>query len=158
MADILLIILFVAIAIISNGKKKSSKTKSGVQPHASARPASRPIEKSEIVTETALEDNAVQVKFDTFDHGEKEESWRGSIEMMPEESHVHEGKDPESCPAAEREKGRADVKQAEPPIPALNAAPGLTLNFSDGQSILQGVVMSEVLRRPEFVNGHRVIR
>jgi hypothetical protein len=158
MADVLLIILFVAIAIASNAKKKKSKSKSGVQPHASARPASRPIEKSKIVPETASEDNAVQVKFDTFDHGEKEESWRGSIEMMPEEPHVHEGKDPESCPAAEREKDRADAKHVEPTIPASNAAPGLTLNFSDGQSILQGVVMSEVLRRPEFVNGHRVIR
>ena len=35
--------------------------------------------------------------------------------------------------------------------------PGLTLNFSDSQSLVQGVIMGEVLRRPEFKNGRRVI-
>lgn len=40
---------------------------------------------------------------------------------------------------------------------ACDTVPGLTLNFSNSQSLVQGVIMGEVLRRPEFKNGRRVI-
>ncbi len=156
MADILLIILCIAIAII--GKKKNGKSKSGTQTHAAIHPAQKPMEKLRPKVETISEDSAAQVKLDTFDHDEKEESWRGSIEMTPEEPHLHEGKDPTSCPATEREQDCTDIRQHESSNPAPNKVPGLVLNFSDRQSILHGVVMSEVLRRPEFINGHRIIR
>lgn len=79
----------------------------------------------------------------------------GSIDMPPMEPHEHEGK-PMPCPAEERELPRPrPAAQAAVQPPARPAA--LQLNFSRN-SVVQGVVMAEVLRRPQYEHGRRVIR
>ena len=98
-----------------------------------------------------------QLKLEDFDSDEADE-WDGSIEMAPETPHTHEGKEA-PCPAEERAKPRPHpaTQHQETPDLACDTVPGLTLNFSDSQSLVQGVIMGEVLRRPEFKNGRRVI-
>lgn len=61
------------------------------------------------------------------------------------EMHQHEGKPDIPCPAIEREKPR--VKPETPQTPAAPVIPGLNLTF-DRNSVVQGVVMSEILNRP----------
>lgn len=79
----------------------------------------------------------------------------GSIDMPPMEPHEHEGK-PLPCPAEERELPRPrPAAQANVQMPVRPA--GLQLNFSRN-SVVQGVVMAEVLSRPKFDHGRRVIR
>ncbi|MBQ7519382.1 MAG: hypothetical protein IJU12_03615 [Clostridia bacterium] len=79
----------------------------------------------------------------------------GSIDMPPMEPHEHEGK-PMPCPAEERELPRPrPAAQTAVTAPARPAA--LQLNFRRN-SVVQGVVMAEVLTRPKFQNGRRVIR
>lgn len=79
----------------------------------------------------------------------------GSIDMPPMEPHEHEGK-PLPCPAEERELSRPrPAAQANVQMPVRPA--GLQLNFSRN-SVVQGVVMAEVLSRPKFDHGRRVIR
>lgn len=79
----------------------------------------------------------------------------GSIDMPPMEPHEHEGK-PLPCPAEERELPRPrPAAQANVQMPVPPA--GLQLNFSRN-SVVQGVVMAEVLSRPKFDHGRRVIR
>lgn len=79
----------------------------------------------------------------------------GSIVMPPMEAHEHEGK-PLPCPAEERERPRPwHAAQAAAQTSARPAA--LRLNFSRS-SVVQAVVMAEVLSRPKYENGRRVIR
>lgn len=62
-----------------------------------------------------------------------------------EQPHEHEGKKDVPCPAEEREKPRpVENKVSVQPAPVI---PGLNLKF-DRNSVLQGVVMSEILNRP----------
>lgn len=75
----------------------------------------------------------------------------GSIKMPKDEPHDHEGK-PLPCPAEEREMPRA---YAGKNAPVANGK--LQLSFTK-DSLVQAAVMSEVLNRPRFVNGRRVIR
>ena len=86
---------------------------------------------------------------DTWEHG------GGSIELPPVEAHEHEGK-PMPCPAEEREKSRPRPSQLAPKETEQKPQ-GLQLSFSLN-SLVQAAVMSEILRRPEFRNGRRVIR
>ena len=79
----------------------------------------------------------------------------GSIDMPPMEPHEHEGK-PLPCPAEERELPRLQPDaQTAASAPVRPAA--LQLNFSRN-SVVQAVVMAEVLRRPQYEHGRRVIR
>ena len=66
---------------------------------------------------------------------------------------------PAYSPEEERAKPRPHpaLQHQEMPDLACDTVPGLTLNFSNSQSLVQGVIMGEVLRRPEFKNGRRVI-
>lgn len=89
---------------------------------------------------------------------EEDEAWEhggGSIELPPVEAHEHEGK-PMPCPAEEREKPRPRPSQLAPKETEQKPQ-GLQLSFSQS-SLVQAAVMSEILRRPQFRNGRRVIR
>lgn len=90
-----------------------------------------------------------------IDHAEQRE---GSIPYTPEPDHVHEGKPDAPCPAQQRMQPRAAANADAGTARQADAAPALTLDFADSRSVVQGVIMSEVLRRPQFVNGRRVIR
>lgn len=85
-----------------------------------------------------------------------EEGIKKPVEAVPD--HEHEGKDP-SCPALNpaqhRPALRAETEQKAAPAPVQ--IPALNIAF-DRQSVVQGVIMSEVLTRPTFKNGRRVIR
>lgn len=85
-----------------------------------------------------------------------EESIKEPAEVAPD--HEHEGKDP-SCPALNPEQHRpalrTETEQKAAPAPVQ--IPALNIAF-DRQSVVQGVIMSEVLTRPTFKNGRRVIR
>ncbi|MBQ9195805.1 MAG: hypothetical protein IJ157_01080 [Clostridia bacterium] len=79
----------------------------------------------------------------------------GSIEMPAIEPHEHEGK-PMPCPAEEREMPRQRPSQ-QAAMPVMVRKQGLQLNFAP-DSVTQAVVMAEILKRPAFKNGRRVIR
>jgi len=87
-----------------------------------------------------------------FAHREEKE---GSIALPPREAHEHEGK-PLPCPADEREAPRPRPAQQALTASVPAAQPALQLSFSQS-SVLNAVIMSEVLKRPEFKNGRRVI-
>ena len=79
----------------------------------------------------------------------------GSIDMPPREAHEHEGK-PMPCPADERETPRP--RSADLETQPVAAQPHrLEIAFSQN-AVLEGVIMSEILKRPEFRDGRRVYR
>ena len=147
--EILLVVLLIVISVASKSRKNSQAAVRAHQRTAAARPAppSKP-QPAAVASPKQMED---------FDSDEAD-SWDGSIEMAPEPPHTHEGKDV-SCPEEERAKPRPHpaLQHQEMPDLACDTVPGLTLDFSNSQSLVQGVIMGEVLRRPEFKNGRRVI-
>jgi len=83
----------------------------------------------------------------------------GSITMPKPEPHVHEGK-PMPCPAEEREFVRPETIAPRRVAAAKTTAKsesGLDSLFTQ-QGVVNGVIMSEILNRPKFENGRRVIR
>jgi len=84
-----------------------------------------------------------------------EEERDGSIDMPPMEPHEHEGK-PMPCPAEERERPRPRPSQVAAQAAHATQA-GLQLSFNQ-KNMVQAVVMAEVLQRPRFDRGRRVIR
>ena len=156
--EILLVVLLIVISVASKSRKNSQAAVRAHQRTAAARPApaSRP-QPAAASSPRQAQPKVEQLKLEDFDADEADE-WDGSIEMAPETPHTHEGKEA-PCPAEERAKPRPHpaTQHQETPDLACDTVPGLTLNFSDSQSLVQGVIMSEVLRRPEFKNGRRVI-
>ncbi len=156
--EILLVVLLIVISVASKSRKNSQAAVRAHQRTAAARPepASRP-QPAAASSPRQAQPKVEQLKLEDFDSDEADE-WDGSIEMAPETPHTHEGKEA-LCPAEERAKPRPHpaTQHQETPDLACDTVPGLTLNFSDSQSLVQGVIMGEVLRRPEFKNGRRVI-
>ncbi len=156
--EILLVVLLIVISVASKSRKNSQAAVRAHQRTAAARPApaSRP-QPAAASSPRQAQPKVEQLKLEDFDADEADE-WDGSIEMAPETPHTHEGKEA-PCPAEERAKPRPHpaTQHQETPDLACDTVPGLTLNFSDSQSLVQGVIMGEVLRRPEFKNGRRVI-
>lgn len=156
--EILLVVLLIVISVASKSRKNSQTAVRAHQRTAAARPepASRP-QPSAASSPRQAQPKVEQLKLEDFDSDEADE-WDGSIEMAPETPHTHEGKEA-PCPAEERAKPRPHpaTQHQETSDLACDTVPGLTLNFSDSQSLVQGVIMGEVLRRPEFKNGRRVI-
>lgn len=156
--EILLVVLLIVISVASKSRKNSQAAVRAHQRTAAARPApaSRP-QSAAALSPRQAQPKVEQLKLEDFDADEADE-WDGSIEMAPETPHTHEGKEA-PCPAEERAKPRPHpaTQHQETPDLACDTVPGLTLNFSDSQSLVQGVIMGEVLRRPEFKNGRRVI-
>ena len=156
--EILLVVLLIVISVASKSRKNSQAAVRAHQRTAAARPApaSRP-QSAAASSPRQAQPKVEQLKLEDFDSDEADE-WDGSIEMAPETPHTHEGKEA-PCPAEERAKPRPHpaTQHQETPDLACDTVPGLTLNFSDSQSLVQGVIMGEVLRRPEFKNGRRVI-
>lgn len=156
--EILLVVLLIVISVASKSRKNSQAAVRAHQRTAAARPepASRP-QPAAASSPRQAQPKVEQLKLEDFDSDEADE-WDGSIEMAPETPHTHEGKEA-PCPAEERAKPRPHpaTQHQETPDLACDTVPGLTLNFSDSQSLVQGVIMGEVLRRPEFKNGRRVI-
>lgn len=156
--EILLVVLLIVISVASKSRKNSQAAVRAHQRTAAARPApaSKP-QPAAVASPKQMQPKAEQLKMEDFDSDDAD-SWDGSIEMAPETPHTHEGKDA-SCPEEERAKPRPHpaLHHQEMPDLACDTVPGLTLNFSNRQSLVQGVIMGEVLRRPEFKNGRRVI-
>ena len=75
--------------------------------------------------------------------------------MPPREAHEHEGK-PMPCPADEREALRP--RPAELANQPETVRPNQLQVVFSKNAVLEGVIMSEVLKRPEFRNGRRVYR
>ena len=156
--EILLVVLLIVISVASKSRKNSQAAVRAHQRTAAARPAPASGPQSAAASSPRQAQPKVeQLKLEDFDSDEADE-WDGSIEMAPETPHTHEGKEA-PCPAEERAKPRPHpaTQHQETPDLACDTVPGLTLNFSDSQSLVQGVIMGEVLRRPEFKNGRRVI-
>ena len=156
--EILLVVLLIVISVASKSRKNSQAAVRAHQRTAAARPepASRP-QPAAASSPRQAQPKVEKLKLEDFDADEADE-WDGSIEMAPETPHTHEGKEA-PCPAEERAKPRPHpaTQHQETPDLACDTVPGLTLNFSNSQSLVQGVIMGEVLRRPEFKNGRRVI-
>ena len=154
--EILLVVLLIVISVASKSRKNSQAAVRAHQRTARPAPASKP-QPAAVASPKQMQPKAEQLKMEDFDSDDAD-SWDGSIEMAPETPHTHEGKDA-SCPEEERAKPRPHpaLHHQEMPDLACDTAPGLTLNFSNSQSLVQGVIMGEVLRRPEFKNGRRVI-
>lgn len=156
--EILLVVLLIVISVASKSRKNSQAAVRAHQRTAAARPepASRP-QPAAASSPRQAQPKVEQLKLEDFDSDEADE-WDGSIEMASETPHTHEGKEA-PCPAEERAKPRPHpaTQHQETPDLACDTVPGLTLNFSNSQSLVQGVIMGEVLRRPEFKNGRRVI-
>lgn len=156
--EILLVVLLIVISVASKSRKNSQAAVRAHQRTAAARPApaSGP-QPAAASSPRQAQPKVEQLKLEDFDADEADE-WDGSIEMAPETPHTHEGKEA-PCPAEERAKPRPHpaTQHQETPDLACDTVPGLTLNFSDSQRLVQGVIMGEVLRRPEFKNGRRVI-
>lgn len=156
--EILLVVLLIVISVASKSRKNSQAAVRARQRTAAARPApaSGP-QPAAASSPRQAQPKVEQLKLEDFDADEADE-WDGSIEMAPETPHTHEGKEA-PCPAEERAKPRPHpaTQHQETPDLACDTVPGLALNFSDSQSLVQGVIMGEVLRRPEFKNGRRVI-
>lgn len=156
--EILLVVLLIVISVASKSRKNSQAAVRAHQRTAAARPApaSRP-QSAAASSPRQAQPKVEQLKLEDFDSDEADE-WDGSIEMAPETPHTHEGKEA-PCPAEERAKPRPHpaLQHQETPDLACDTVPGLTLDCSNSQSLVQGVIMGEVLRRPEFKNGRRVI-
>lgn len=159
--DLAVVILLIVLTIWSRAAKQQQKKKSegakqlmaqsAARRQPDAKPAAaRPVPPAkadkhpEPVTEKPL-------TFGAFEHAERD----GSIEMPAIEAHKHEGK-PLPCPAEEREQPRPRPAQLAPQRQAASR-PGMQLSFSQS-SVVQAVVMSEILTRPRFESGRRMIR
>ncbi len=127
------------VAPVNRGVASATKTKttqSKPQKHVAPAPAIKPAESYG----------------EGFAHKEERD---GSINMPPREAHEHEGK-PMPCPADEREAPRP--RPAELANQPETVRPNQLQVVFSKNAVLEGVIMSEVLKRPEFHNGRRVYR
>ena len=167
--DLVVTILIIVLAIWSRSaknKKKSEGAKqllsqnaarrqTGAKPAPAKPAAAKPESHSWTAEPTPARKAEPEIEqplsFESFEQAERD----GSIEMPAHEPHEHEGK-PLPCPAEEREQPRPRPAQL---APKGQAAPRTALQLSFRQNnVLQAVVMSEILNRPRFENGRRVIR
>ena len=155
------VILIIVVSLISKSSKQNKRKQAhdAVQARLKAKqPPRMPPQQTAQTPQPAAEPAPIEpsvaeltpqvVAFEDFDKD-------GSIEMPVHEPHEHEGK-PMPCPAEEREKPRVRPSQQAPQQQAA-AQPALQLNFSQ-DSLVQATIMAEILKRPEFRNGRRVIR
>lgn len=151
MERLIVIILLVVLGMLSKKKQRKAAAVKRTPPRAAA-PAPKPSPSAPLPVQQEQHDllQAEQTK--------DSEQWQGSIPYTPEPAHVHEGKAEAPCPAQQRIQPRVAMQPDTPRAMPGNATPAISLDFANSSSVLQGVVMSEVLRRPEFVNGRRVIR
>ena len=146
-----LLIIIISFMLSASKNKNKKAVRKSVKTRTAASPAAGPKERPETST---LADEPIPMTeldvlpFETFDR-------EGSIEMPPVEPQVHEGK-PMPCPAEEREKPRPRPSQMAPEDKTVKRRE-LRLSFA-GNSVMQSVVMAEILKRPEFKNGRRIIR
>lgn len=153
----LLMIVIGIVSVVSKSKqqKNASKARQDLRKAQAARANGRPAAVKPAQKTPAAAASPAQ-KAEPMD---SDDAWAelrdGSIEMPAIEPHEHEGKIQE-CPAVERQQPRPrPAKMA--PAEKQEPAPGLQLEFAKG-SLVQAVVMAEILKRPEFRNGRRVIR
>ena len=154
------LLIIIISFMFSASKNKNKKTRQAMRragnPQQKQRPAAaRAQENADIPVAQA--DDAEEFPQLPFAQSEMDlwDGQDGSIEMPAIEAHTHEGK-PMPCPAEEREKPRPRPSQLAPARKAAKAR-GLQLNFA-ANSVVQSVVTAEILKRPEFKNGRRVIR
>ena len=155
---LLLMIVSFALSASKNSQKKKNAAKTAPRvPQASRQAAVKRAPKNAGIP-AAQKQPAKKNETPAPARKPDEDVWEtggGSIEMPPAEPHEHEGK-PMPCPAEEREQPRPrPARQA--PAPAAAKSAGLQLYFSQN-SVVQAVVMAEILKRPEFKNGRRTIR
>ena len=158
MEGILLLIVLISFAISASSSKKKKAARTGVKAaHPTTKAAHPAVQRTprnagipKVSSETADKQQAFGdvLPYEEFEHD-------GSIEMPAMEAHEHEGK-PMACPAEERAKPRPRPSKLAPQKPQPKRA-GLQLSFN-ANSVVQAAVMAEVLKRPEFRNGRRVIR
>lgn len=155
--DVFMALLVIAASIavsMSNSKKKKTAGKQVTAKLAQrSRPAVQKAPRNAGIPQAAASKPAQRDSW-----AKEEDRWEqggGSIEMPPMEAHEHEGK-PLPCPAEERERPRPRPSQMAP-TEDRQPQGGLQLDFSKNQ-VVQAVVMAEILKRPEFKNGRRVIR
>lgn len=146
-----LLIIIISFALsASNRRKRQAASQRAPAKTVSAKAAVNKAPKKAGIPKTMPEPLKAQ-KEEPDEDSERD----GSIDMPPMEPHEHEGK-PMPCPAEERELPRPrPAAQTAVTAPVRPAA--LQLNFNRN-SVVQGVVMAEVLTRPKFQNGRRVIR
>lgn len=164
--QILWVILLIIWAVAVNTNKKKKK---GAQNNKAANAVKQPVTAMNSGTTTASRTKtthspskkpaqAAPAHKPAESYGEgfaHKEERDGSIHMPPREEHEHEGK-PMPCPADEREAPRPrPLELAAQPVTAHSEQ--LKVSFTQN-AVLEGVIMSEVLKRPEFRNGHRVYR
>ena len=150
MEVLLLLIIIVSFALSASNRRRQAAAQRTPARRVSARTAVNKAPKNAGIPKAAPEPAQAPPApvLETMDRD-------GSIDMPPMEPHEHEGK-PLPCPAEERELPRPrPAAQANVQMPVRPA--GLQLNFSRN-SVVQGVVMAEVLSRPKFDHGRRVIR
>ena len=152
----LLMIVIGIVSVVSKSKqqKNASKVRQDLRKAQAARANGRPA-----AAKTAQKTPAAASPAKRAEPQVSDDAWAeirdGSIEMPAIEPHEHEGKIQE-CPAVERQQPRPrPAKMA--PAEKKEPAPGLQLEFAKG-GLVQAVVMAEILKRPEFRNGRRVIR
>ncbi len=158
----ILVLLIFVIAVVSKNKKAkragaaaASKERMQRSNAASEKPAApvkaAPPVKPQPVRHASKEEQPAKAKTD-------QRPSQGSIVIPPAEPHTHEGPDP-SCPAEQYEVNRPAVRadRERRQTPAQVKVPGLSLSL-DSHSLVQSVIMSEVLTRPAFRNGRRIIR
>ena len=152
-----LLLIIISFAITANRKSKEAAAKraAGSQTQKKQAPAKAAAAKA---AKPGAARTAAPKEGSPASRQEAPAGWEekgGSIVMPPMEAHEHEGK-PMPCPAEEREAPRPRPSQ-QTPGKSAPAVPGLQPSFSRN-SVLQAVVMSEILKRPEFRDGRRVIR
>lgn len=141
MGDALALGLLILVFVINYAAKSKQKKQKTAKP-AAVRPQANDTRNSR--TAAAKQDSTVKSASKKTPNDVIHD---GSIEMPPIGPHTHEGKEM-PCPAEERE-----LQHQVPPKTASNtrsisaASPKLELSFSRN-SVLQAVIMSEILDRP----------
>lgn len=153
---LLIIIISFSLSASKNKKKRdaAAQRSAAVRKARPAAPARAPVKQGAPLPpkQESKKAESDQEGWEAFPQAERKD---GSIDMPPIEPHEHEGK-PMPCPAEERELPRPRPAQQAQPVSAASGA-GWSLDFSRS-GVVQGVVMAEVLSRPKFENGRRVIR
>ena len=158
-----IVLIIWAVAVNANKKKKVAQKNAagsaGKQPAAPVNRGTAAASRAKAMQSTAKKPaGAASAQKPAESYGEgfaHKEERDGSIRMPPREEHEHEGK-PMPCPADEREAPRPRPAELAAQ-PAAAQPKQLQVAFTQN-AVLEGVIMSEVLKRPEFRNGRRVYR
>lgn len=146
MEDIVVAIVFLAIAVISRTAKRKKSARAveahrAMQEHytGDAKVSESKLRMEEMRSEASLKATPPVAAAKVVAQQEK------SMKKTPVQDHVHEGRQDVLCPAEEREMLRqTPVSPKKSDAPTI---PGLNLKF-DNNTVLQGFVMSEILNRP----------